>query len=179
MAEQNSHLFVFSGKNKAGMEEVDAKQQNQVIYEMSKKSAYYDHAKKLDTKSEERIHRMKISIDTLSAEMIYRLKEQVDGDLQTAEQNRSLDRICCVLDMDMFYAAVEIRDRPELTDLPVAVGGLSMICTANYVARKYGVRSAMPGFIARKLCPKLIFIPPNFEKYKVASNQMLSVIRFI
>jgi len=52
------------------------------------------------------------------------------------------------LDMDMFYAAVEIRDRPELQDKPVAVGGLSMLSTANYVARKYGVRSAMPGFIA-------------------------------
>jgi DNA polymerase kappa len=50
--------------------------------------------------------------------------------------------------MDMFYAAVEIRDNPKLENLPVAVGGMSMISTANYVARKYGVRSAMPGFIA-------------------------------
>jgi len=49
--------------------------------------------------------------------------------------------------MDMFYAAVEIRDRPELEHLPVAVGSMSMICTANYVARKFGIRSAMPGFI--------------------------------
>ena len=55
--------------------------------------------------------------------------------------------------MDMFYAAVEIRDRPELANLPVAVGDLSMISTANYVARKFGVRSAMPGFIAKQLCP--------------------------
>jgi DNA polymerase kappa len=55
----------------------------------------------------------------------------------------------------MFYAAVEIRDKPELKDLPVAVGGMSMISTANYVARKYGIRSAMPGFIALKLCPNL------------------------
>ena len=52
------------------------------------------------------------------------------------------------IDMDMFYAAVEIRDRPELADKPVAIGSMSMISTANYVARKFGIRSAMPGFIA-------------------------------
>ncbi len=49
--------------------------------------------------------------------------------------------------MDMFYAAVEIRDRPELAELPIAVGSMQMITTANYVARKFGVRSAMPGFL--------------------------------
>ena len=52
------------------------------------------------------------------------------------------------IDFDMFYAAVEIRDRPELANLPVAVGSLQMVTTSNYVARKYGIRSAMPGFIA-------------------------------
>lgn len=57
------------------------------------------------------------------------------------------------IDMDMFYAAVELRDRPELIHLPVAIGSKSMISTANYVARKFGVRSAMPGFIGLKLCP--------------------------
>jgi len=70
------------------------------------------------------------------------------------------------IDMDMFFAAVEIRDRPELATVPLAVGGESMISTANYVARKFGVRSAMPGFIARKLCPNLVFIGGNYEKYK-------------
>lgn len=56
------------------------------------------------------------------------------------------------------------RDRPELVDKPVAVGGESMISTTNYHARKWGVRSAMPGFIGRKLCPQLVFIRPDFEK---------------
>lgn len=57
------------------------------------------------------------------------------------------------IDMDMFYAAVEIRDDPSLATKPVAIGDNSMISTANYVARKFGVRSAMPGFIGKKLCP--------------------------
>jgi len=50
--------------------------------------------------------------------------------------------------MDMFYAAVEIRDKPDLATVPIAVGSMQMISTANYVARKFGVRSAMPGYIA-------------------------------
>ncbi len=64
------------------------------------------------------------------------------------ERDWDLTRTWFHIDMDMFYAAVEIRDNPKLENLPVAVGGMSMISTANYVARKYGVRSAMPGFIA-------------------------------
>ena len=69
--------------------------------------------------------------------------------LSDFERDRDLTRTWVHIDMDMFYAAVEIRDRPELANLPVAVGDLSMISTANYVARKFGVRSAMPGFIAK------------------------------
>lgn len=68
-------------------------------------------------------------------------------------ENRDVTHTWMHIDMDMFYAAVEIRDRPELAKVPLAIGSDSMISTANYEARKYGVRSAMPGFIARKLCP--------------------------
>ena len=84
-------------------------------------------------------------------------------------ESRLLIRTWIHVDMDMFYAAVEIRDRPELATIPVAIGSDSMISTANYVARKYGVRSAMPGFIARKLCPQLVFVPCSFEKYREVS----------
>jgi DNA polymerase kappa len=73
--------------------------------------------------------------------------------------------------MDMFYAAIEIRDRPILKDKPVAVGDYSMIQTTNYVARKFGVRSAMPGFMGKKMCPELTFIRPNKEKYKRVSDE--------
>jgi len=63
--------------------------------------------------------------------------------------------------MDMFYAAVAILDNPSLKDKSIAVGDKNMCATANYHARKFGVRSAMPGFIAKKLCPELIFIKNN------------------
>ena len=78
--------------------------------------------------------------------------------------------------MDMFFAAVEIRDKPHLKELPVAVGSEMMISTANYVARKYGVRSAMPGFIAKKLCPQLVFVDCNFDKYEVVGQQIRDII---
>ena len=67
-----------------------------------------------------------------------------------------------VIDMDAFYASVEELDDPTLKSKPMAVGGLGMICTANYEARKYGIRAAMPGFIGRRLCPELVFAKPNF-----------------
>ena len=77
----------------------------------------------------------------------------------------SFNRVWMHIDMDMFYVAVELLEKPELKDKPCCVGGMSMISTANYVARKFGVRSAMPGFVAKKLCPELIFIDHNFKKY--------------
>ena len=79
--------------------------------------------------------------------------------------------------MDMFYAAVEIRDNPELAEVPLAVGGMQMIAASNYVARKYGVRSAMPGFIAEKLCPELVFVSCNMKKYSAVSRIFKSIVR--
>ena len=81
------------------------------------------------------------------------------------KEGRELDRTWMHVDMDMFYAACEIRDRQDLVDLPVAVGDFSMIQTTNYVARKFGVRSAMPGFLGKKMCPGLVFIRSNKQKY--------------
>ena len=88
------------------------------------------------------------------------------------KESRVLDRIWMHVDMDMFYAAVEIRDRPQLAKVPLAIGSESMVSTANYEARKFGVRSAMPGFIARKLCPSLVLVPCNMDKYRAASHKL-------
>jgi len=79
------------------------------------------------------------------------------------------------LDMDCFYAAVEMRERPELAGRPIAVGGggpRSVVATCNYEARKFGVRSAMPGFMARERCPQLVFLPPRFDLYRAASQHI-------
>lgn len=85
------------------------------------------------------------------------------------------------IDMDCFYAAIEVRDRPHLKGRPVAVGGnpngRGVIATANYEARKFGVRSAMSSRAALKLCPQIEFIYPNFKKYKEASSQIHEVFK--
>src|SRR5690606_5928979 len=82
------------------------------------------------------------------------------------------------IDMDMFYAAVEIRDNPCLKDKPVAVGDERMVSTSNYVARKFGIRAAMPGFIGKKLCKDLVFIKPNFYKYEAESKKIMALLKF-
>lgn len=82
------------------------------------------------------------------------------------------------VDMDAFYASVEQMDNPELKGKPVAVGGSGergVVSAASYEARKYGVRSAMSGVIARKNCPHLIFVPPRFSRYKEISKQVRAI----
>lgn len=83
------------------------------------------------------------------------------------------------VDMDCFFAAVEMRDNPALRDIPIAIGGSrvqrGVISTANYPARKFGVRSAMPTAMALKLCPHLTLLPGRFEAYREASNQIREI----
>src|SRR5947207_1582341 len=82
----------------------------------------------------------------------------------------SQSRAIIHLDMDCFYAAIEVRDRPSLRGKPVGVGGArdrrGVLTTCNYEARKFGVRSAMPTFMALQRCPKLIVLPTRFDVYR-------------
>ena len=83
------------------------------------------------------------------------------------------------LDCDSFYASVEKRDRPELRDRPVIVGGgvRGVVTTACYIARTYGCRSAMPMFTALKLCPQAVVIRPDFTKYVFESRRIMEMMR--
>ena len=86
------------------------------------------------------------------------------------------------IDMDAFYASVEQRDDPTLRGKPIAVGGggpRGVVATASYEARTFGVKSAMPGARARRLCPDLLFVKPRFEVYRAVSAQVREIfIRF-
>jgi len=80
--------------------------------------------------------------------------------------------------MDAFYASVEQRDNPDLRGKPVAVGGgykRGVVAAASYEARRYGVRSAMPGISASRRCPDLIFVKPRFEVYKAVSKEIRAI----
>lgn len=79
------------------------------------------------------------------------------------------------IDMDAFFASVEQLDNPELRGIPVAVGGSEkrgVVAAASYEARKYGVKSAMSSYIAKKKCPELIFVKPRFDRYKEISESI-------
>jgi DNA polymerase-4 len=90
----------------------------------------------------------------------------------------SLLRKIIHVDMDAFYASVEELDNPELQGKPLAVGGneiRGVVSAANYEARKYGVRSAMSGYLAKKNCPHLTFVKPRFTRYKEISQKIRSI----
>ncbi|WP_180084502.1 DNA polymerase IV [Acinetobacter sp. YH12145] len=84
------------------------------------------------------------------------------------------------IDMDAFFASVELREHPELKQLPVVVSShhpRAVICAASYPAREFGLRSAMSMAQARKLCPQVVVIEPNFEKYRAVSAQIHAIFQ--
>lgn len=101
--------------------------------------------------------------------------------MQSITEDTSVTRKIIHIDMDCFYAAVEIREQPELANLPVAVGGSpnrrGVLCTCNYLARKYGIHSAMPTSTALRLCPQLVLLPVNMPLYKEVSKKILAIFR--
>lgn len=97
--------------------------------------------------------------------------EEISAELD--QTTRPGSRKIVHVDMDAFYASVEQRDNPELRGKPVVVawkGKRSVVCAASYEARRFGVRSAMPAVTAERLCPNAIFVPPDFTRYKAASQ---------
>src|SRR5215475_9931355 len=101
-----------------------------------------------------------------------------------ADDSTADDSGCNILhvDMDAFYASVEIRDKPELAGKPVIVGGLSgraVVLSATYEARAFGVRSAMPMSRARRLCPHATVIPPRHRLYSAVSKEVMAIFRAV
>ncbi|WP_413999606.1 DNA polymerase IV [Flavobacterium sp. W1B] len=91
-----------------------------------------------------------------------------------------LNRKIIHIDMDAFYASVEQMDNPELRGKPIAVGGSEnrgVVAAASYEARKFGVRSAISGVLAKRNCPELIFVKPRFDRYKEISTKIHKIFR--
>ncbi|TDD99820.1 DNA polymerase IV [Flavobacterium cellulosilyticum] len=90
----------------------------------------------------------------------------------------NLNRKIIHIDMDAFFASVEQMDHPELRGKPIAVGGSEnrgVVAAASYEARKFGVRSAISGVLAKKYCPDLIFVHPRFDRYKEISSKIRTI----
>lgn len=162
--------------NKAGMEGLDKERINQIIIEASKGSRFYDNEMKKEAHVNQRIEQLRRLLAATSSAELTQCAAQADAVILSTEQSRDLSRFIVHVDMDAFYAAVEMRDNPKLRTVPMAVGSQSMLSTSNYLARRYGVRAAMPGFIGKKLCPGLVIVPCDFSKYKATSKVVRSVL---
>src|SRR5579871_5751847 len=83
-------------------------------------------------------------------------------------------------DLDCFFAAVEELDNPKLRGRPVIVGGdpnrRGVVSTANYLARRFGVHSAMAAAVAQRLCPQAVFLRPRFERYRQLSQRVMAIL---
>lgn len=92
----------------------------------------------------------------------------------------SASRIVAHVDMDAFYASVEMRDHPQYRGLPVVVGAppdaRGVVASASYEARRYGIRSAMPSRTARARCPHAIFLPADMDRYRAVSRQIFEIL---
>uniref|UniRef100_A0A8C6QV12 DNA polymerase kappa n=1 Tax=Nannospalax galili TaxID=1026970 RepID=A0A8C6QV12_NANGA len=162
--------------NKAGMEGLDKEKINKIIMEATKGSKFYRNELKKEKQVNQRIENMMQQKAQITHQQLRKAQLQVDRFAMELERNRNLNNTIVHVDMDAFYAAVEMRDNPELKDKPIAVGSMSMLSTSNYHARRFGVRAAMPGFIAKRLCPQLIIVPPNFDKYRAVSKEVKDIL---
>jgi DNA polymerase kappa len=100
---------------------------------------------------------------------------RADEYLAELELSRDLSQHVIHVDCDAFFAAVEELDRPELKTVPMAVGK-GVLTTCNYLARKFGVRSGMASFVAKKLCPQLVLLPQNYEKYTAKAKEVRAIL---
>ena len=165
---------------KSGQDDVDQKKVSEVIYNASKGSKYFNNEEARDKNLTSKISQIiakKRELQRIESNGGLKIeRKRADDYIAELEYGRDLGQIVVHVDCDAFYAAVEELDRPELKELPFAVG-MGVLTTCNYVARKFGCRSGMAGFVAEKLCPELIRLPLNFEKYTNKAKEVRAVLQ--
>ncbi|KAK0922639.1 hypothetical protein LTR91_004345 [Friedmanniomyces endolithicus] len=164
---------------KSGQDGVDQSKVSEIIYNASKGSKYFTNEENKDKSLTAKIQRILAKKRELqSIEAQGGLKNELKAAetcIEELEYGRDVSQTIVHIDCDAFYAAVEELDRPELKDVPFAVG-MGVLTTCNYHARKFGCRSGMAGFVADKLCPGLIHLPLNFEKYTAKAREVRTVL---
>ncbi|KAL7897049.1 hypothetical protein HDV63DRAFT_85180 [Trichoderma sp. SZMC 28014] len=160
---------------KAGQDKVDQSKVSEIIYNASKGSKYFSREEVRDKILTKKIDQILSRKKKLEQQDLTRDLRNADRLLAELELSRDLTQHIVHLDCDAFFAAVELLDRPELKDVPFAVGG-GVLTTCNYVARQFGCRSGMAGFVAKKLCPQLILIKQNYHKYSAKAQEVRAVL---
>ncbi len=161
---------------KAGLEGVDKKRVQAVINELSKGSKFYVREQKKAAELAARVAQVRKTVAAVrrSPKRLEVRQHEIDAKvIPSLEALRVSGRVLACLDFDCFFAAVEALDDPALVGTPHAVGGSTergVLSTASYEARRYGVRSAQPVFIAKSLCPELRIVKVRMERYKEMST---------
>ena len=182
--------------DKAGMAGVDKERIRALVEQLTAGSAFGQEQARRDAETGKKVAALQERLRSVSSHELLTAQRAVGARVASLEAERDLSRVWLVVDADAFYASCEERDNPSLKTQPMGVGGMGacagrklratldpgrlflspgMLTTANYVARTFGVRSAMPGWIAKRLCPQLVLVPPNFERYEEAARQMREV----
>ncbi|KAF3480586.1 uncharacterized protein GIQ15_05933 [Arthroderma uncinatum] len=160
---------------KAGQDTVDQQKVSEIIYNASKGSKFFNHERARDQVLTEKIQRILAQKAKLEKQDLSHSIRQADEYIADLELRRDLSQSIVHIDCDAFFAAVEELDRPELRDVPMAVGK-GVLTTCNYHARKFGCRSGMASFVAKKLCPQLICLPQNYEKYNAKAREIRAIL---
>ncbi|EIN11671.1 IMS-domain-containing protein [Punctularia strigosozonata HHB-11173 SS5] len=170
------HRLAGPSTEKAGLAK-DQSEINRIIAEVSKGSKFYENEKRKDKELTEKIEKILKERDELLKQAdIPSIERGVDRLINELEAERDLSQVIVHVDMDAFFANVEMLDNPALAGKPFGVGH-GVLTTASYEARKFGVRSGMAGFVAKKLCPELILVPIHHERYSEISQRIMTVFR--
>lgn len=160
---------------KPGQDNVDQSKVSEIIYNASKGSKFFNNEESRDKTLTVKIEKILAKKRQLEKLDLAHDRRKADDYIAELELSRDLSQTIVHIDCDAFYAAVEELDRPELKDVPFSVGK-GVLTTCNYHARKFGCRSGMAGFVAKKLCPQLIQIPLNFEKYTAKAQEVREIL---
>ncbi|KAI9171872.1 DNA polymerase kappa [Paramyrothecium foliicola] len=160
---------------KAGQDKVDQTKVSEIIYNASKGSKFFNREEVRDKVLTQKIEQILSRKKQLEKRDLSHDLRNADRLITELELTRDLSQYIVHIDCDAFYAAVEQLERPELATVPFAVGG-GVLTTCNYVARKFGCRSGMAGFVAKKLCPSLVLIKPNFAKYTSKAHEVREIL---
>ncbi|KAK9450916.1 uncharacterized protein V1518DRAFT_412067 [Limtongia smithiae] len=169
------HRLLGPSIQKSGQEGVDQAAISKIIYNASVGSKYFEHQQRKEAELSTKVDAVRLLAEKVSRQELDAASDRISARIKQLEVGRDLSQTIVHLDCDAFYASVEELDRPDLKSKPFAVGG-GVLCTCNYVARKYGVRSAMAKFVAMKICPELIVLPLNFPKYIEKSDAIKKIL---
>ncbi|KAF2084407.1 DNA polymerase kappa [Saccharata proteae CBS 121410] len=169
------HHLLGPSLQKSGQDGVDQAKVAEIIYNASKGSKFFNNESVKDRNLTEKINSILARKRQLERVNLSSDLRRADDYIAELELSRDLTQTVVHIDCDAFYAAVEELDRPELKDVPMAVGK-GVLTTCNYHARTYGCRSGMAGFVAMKLCPHLVCLPLNFEKYTAKAQEVRAVL---